>query len=160
MHYTKNDLPQHVRTQMVELLNQRVADSVDLMLQAKQAHWNVRGVSFVELHELFDRVAEATAEYMDLLAERVAQLGGQVLGTARVAALRSSLPEYPLQITRGREHVEALSSAMSGFGKEMRRAISSANEANDLDTADVFTEVSRGIDKLLWLVEVHLEGQW
>ncbi|HEX6239631.1 MAG TPA: DNA starvation/stationary phase protection protein Dps [Polyangiales bacterium] len=158
MHYTKNDLPQPVRTQMVELLNQRVADSIDLMLQAKQAHWNVRGMSFLELHQLFDKVAESIGEYMDLLAERVAQLGGQVLGTVRVAALRSVLPEYPLQQALGRDHVEALSSAMSSFGKEARRAIATASEANDLDTADVLTEVSRGTDKLLWMVEAHLEG--
>jgi len=160
MHYTKNDLPEPLRFEMVELLNRRVADNVDLLMQAKQAHWNVRGPAFRELHRLFDEVAEASLEHVDLMAERLAQLGGHVLGTVRVAAKSSSLPEYPLEILLGRDHVEALSSALAAFGKEIRRGIEVAAEAGDADTTDVLTEVSRGTDKLLWLVESHLEGRW
>jgi len=160
MHYTKNDLPELLRIKMVELLNQRVADNVDLLMQAKQAHWNVRGFAFQELHQLFDKVAETSLEYVDLMAERVAQLGGHVLGTVRVAAVRSSLSEYPLEILSGRDHVEALSGALAAFGKTMRAAIDVAADSGDADTADVLTEVSRGTDKLLWLVEAHLEGRW
>lgn len=160
MHYTKNDLPEGLRNDMVALLNQRVADNVDLLMQAKQAHWNVRGSAFRELHQLFDEVAETSFEYVDLLAERIAQLGGHVLGTVRVAATRSSLHEYPLEILLGRDHVEALSSALAEFGKNVRSAIDVAATAGDADTADVFTEVSRGTDKLLWKVEAHLEGRW
>src|SRR4051794_40744003 len=121
MHYTMNDLDPVMRGKVVEILNQRVADSVDLTLQAKQAHWNVKGPSFVELHQLFDMVSETIESYLDLLAERVAQLGGQVLGTVRVAAVRSAIPEYPLDILKGADHVAALCAALSIFARDTRR---------------------------------------
>ena len=159
MHPTKNDLPEAIRTKIIDLCNTRLADSIDLMLQAKQAHWNVKGPSFIALHELFDQVSEATEEYVDLLAERVTQLGGTAEGTLRLAAKRSTLPEYPLAISDGREHVDALSSALAGFGKQVRVAIDHAQELRDADTADLLTEISRGVDKHLWFVEAHLQGK-
>src|SRR5579863_2180939 len=99
MYKTKNDIPEKVRTEVVEILNSRLADSVDLMHQAKQAHWNVKGPAFIALHKLFDEIVDAAQEYMDLLAERVVQLGGAAEGTVRVASLRSSLKEYPPNIS-------------------------------------------------------------
>jgi starvation-inducible DNA-binding protein len=155
---TQNDLPEPSRKKLVELLNARLADATDLMLQAKQAHWNVKGPSFIALHELFDQVNSATAEHVDLIAERAVQLGGVVYGTARVAAERSHLEEYPLEITAGSDHAMALSAALSGFGKALRKAIHEADELGDADTADVLTEVSRTNDKLLWFVEAHLQS--
>src|SRR6266700_8122675 len=120
---TKNDLPEAARLEAIELLNQRLADCIDLQTQCKHAHWNVKGPTFIALHKLFDEVNEAVEEYVDLLAERVVQLGGIAEGTARVVAERSELPEYPLTISTGEEHVWALSSALSGFGERVRRAI-------------------------------------
>ena len=114
---TRNDLPEDTRSQMIELLNLRLADCIDLQTQTKQAHWNVRGPSFWGLHKLFDKVNEAVEEYVDMLAERAAQLGGEVQGTVRQVAGRSSLPEYPAGVKGGREHVQALSNALSAFGR-------------------------------------------
>jgi starvation-inducible DNA-binding protein len=159
MHKTKNDLPEGVRAKVVELCNARLADTIDLQTQCKQAHWNVRGPHFFTLHELFDKVNEDVEEYIDLIAERAAQLGGTVLGTARVAAERSSLPEYPRAISSGREHVEALSGALAAYGKLTRASIDDAGKIGDADTADLFTEVSRGVDKWLWMVEAHLHAE-
>lgn len=152
---TKNDLSENVRKQMVELLNKRLADCIDLQTQCKQAHWNVKGPSFYFLHKLFDEVHEAVSEYVDDLAERTVQLGGPALGTARAVAKASGLEEYPLSITSGEDHVEALSSALAKFGKAVRHAIDEAEEAGDADTMDLFTEVSRGTDQWLWFVEAH-----
>jgi starvation-inducible DNA-binding protein len=159
MHRTKNDLPEGVRAKIIELCNARLADTIDLQTQCKQAHWNVRGPHFISLHELFDKVTEDVEEYVDLIAERAAQLGGTVLGTARLAAERSSLPEYPRTIASGREHVEALSGALAAYGKLARAAIDEAGKIGDADTADLFTEVSRGVDKWLWMVEAHQDGE-
>lgn len=159
MHPTKIDLPEPTRVKVVALLNSRLADGVDLMIQAKQAHWNVRGRSFLSLHELFDQVNAAAAVHVDLIAERAAQLGGKVEGTTRLAAARSNLDEYPLDIVAGRDHVEAVSKALARFGALVRKAIDEADDLGDKDTADLFTEVSRENDKLLWFVESHLEGQ-
>jgi len=156
LHSTKNDLAETVRSKAIELLNNRLADCLDLQSQTKQAHWNVRGASFIALHKLFDEVSESVEEYSDLIAERAVQLGGIARGTARVVAAKSSLAEYPLEISSGRGHVIALAGALAAFGKLSRQTIDRAGELGDAVTADVFTEVSRGADKWLWMVEAHL----
>jgi starvation-inducible DNA-binding protein len=159
MFKTKNDIPETTRVKAVELLNARLADCIDLQTQTKQAHWNVKGRDFIALHELFDKVNEDVEDYVDDIAERAVQLGGVAEGTARTVAERSSLPEYPAKAVDGRSHVEALSSALAAFGAAARKGIDQANELGDLDTADLFTEVSRGIDKWLWFVEAHLQAE-
>ena len=155
---TENDIPQELRLKLNVLANQGLADAVDLQMQIKQAHWNVKGPHFIGLHELFDQIDEAVESYVDLIAERIVQLGGIAEGTVRVAAGRSRLEEYPLVIADGRAHVEAVSKALSTFGREARATINHANELDDADTADIFTEVSRGIDKWLWFVEAHTQA--
>ncbi len=158
MHDTKIDIKKETREQMIELLNARLADAIDLKSQAKQAHWNVKGMSFIALHELFDQVATEVDTHSDTIAERVTILGGTAEGTVRVAAEKSSLSQYPMEITDGRDHVDALSSALAEFGKRVRANIDDADEAGDKDTADLFTGVSREIDKLLWFVEAHIQA--
>ncbi len=155
---TENDIPQKLRLKLNVLANQGLADAVDLQMQIKQAHWNVKGPHFIGLHELFDQIDEAVESYVDLIAERIVQLGGIAEGTVRVAAGRSRLEEYPLVIAHGRAHVEAVSKALSTFGREARATINQANELDDADTADIFTEISRGIDKWLWFVEAHTQA--
>ena len=155
---TKNSLPLDVRMQVVPLLNQRLAECVDLQTRCKQAHWNVKGPHFIGLHVLFDDASVAVAEYADLIAERVVQLGGVAEGTARAAAARSSLIDSPLMLRTGAEHVAALSDALSAFGRVARVGIDEMNALKDAGSADVLTEVSRGIDKWLWLVEAYEQG--
>ena len=158
MHNTKIDVPEDKRIELVEMLNQRLADVADLKSQAKQAHWNVKGMHFIALHELFDKVATAADEHTDLIAERITTLGGTAYGTVRQAAQKSSLAEYPLEIIDGTAHVDALSSALADFGKKVRADIDRAGEIGDQDTADLFTEVSRETDKNLWFVEAHIQS--
>jgi starvation-inducible DNA-binding protein len=158
MYETENDISLKRRTELNALMNQRLASAVDLQAQMKQAHWNVKGPSFIGLHELFDKVDEAVEDYVDKIAERIVQLGGIAEGTVRVAASRTRLPEYPLAIADGMAHVEAVAHALSTFGQEARATIDEANVLDDADTADLFTEVSRGIDKWLWFVEAHSQA--
>ena len=158
MHQTKNDLAKENRENLVEMLNARLADAIDLKTQAKQAHWNVKGPHFIGLHELFDQVATAVEADVDLIAERVTALGGTALGTARVVAQKSSLAEYPLEIVDGTSHVDALSTAMADFNKKVRANIDDADEAGDANTADLLTGISREMDKLLWFVEAHVQA--
>ena len=157
MHPTKNDLPEATRTKIIELCNDRLADAIDLQTQCKYAHWNVKGANFIALHELFDKVNADVEDYIDLIAERAVQLGGMAEGTARMAVKRSTLTEYAASTPSGNDHAAALSSALASFGKLARRAIDTSNEFNDADTADIFTEISRGVDKWLWMVEAHLQ---
>src|SRR5665213_2347966 len=120
---TKNTLPEKIRIQIEAILQDRLADSIDLQTQAKQAHWNVKGPSFIALHELFDKIAEESEEYPDLVAERIAQFGGVAQGTIQVAANRTNLPDYPLTITTGKQHVEALAYALAVYGELVRTTI-------------------------------------
>ena len=158
MYETENDIPEQRRSELNALMNQQLANAVDLQTQIKQAHWNVKGPHFIGLHELFDQIDEAVEGYVDLIAERIVQLGGVAEGTARVAAERSRLEEYPLNIADGRAHVEAVAKALSTFGHEARKTIDEAEELGDADTADIFTEISRGVDKWLWFVEAHSQA--
>ncbi|HJR18028.1 MAG TPA: DNA starvation/stationary phase protection protein Dps [Gemmatimonadales bacterium] len=156
---TKNDLPEATRAKVSGLLNQRLADCIDLQTQCKQAHWNVKGSNFIALHKLFDEVNADVEEYVDLLAERVVQLGGVAEGTARAVAERTTLADYPSFLTSGEAHVDALSSALAAFGAGTRKAIQQVDQLQDDDSVDILTEISRGVDKWLWFVEAHLQGE-
>lgn len=158
LYSTKNSLPQQTRTEVIALLNQRLADCIDLQTQCKHAHWNVKGPAFIALHELFDQITAAVAEYADLLAERVVQLGGIANGTVAAIAERSALTDYPVAKLTGPEHVAALSDVLSQFGRTVRVGIEEMNELEDAGSADILTEISRGVDKWLWFVEAHQQA--
>ncbi len=155
---TSIDLPERTRAAMIALLNARLADALDLYSQLKQAHWNVKGKDFIQLHELFDELAASVLVFVDDLAERGVEMGGYATGTARMAAENSSLPEYPTSAVSGKQHLEALIERMAKFGASVRKAIDTSANANDADTADLFTEISRAVDKHLWFLEAHLQG--
>jgi starvation-inducible DNA-binding protein len=159
LHSTQNDLREKTRLTMIDLLNQQLADVLDLGLQSKQAHWNVKGPNFIGLHELFDKVAEEVEEFTDDTAERAVELGGVALGTIQVISKNSRLAIYPLDLASGKGHVAALSGALAKFGASTRAAIDTAAHSGDADTADLFTGISRGVDKLLWMVEAHAQSK-
>lgn len=158
MHKTRHDLPAKTRKRAVELLNARLVDSIDLSMQAKQAHWNVKGPHFIALHELFDKIAEHAEEHVDALAERITALGGTAIGTARAVAARSSLKAYPENIFSGPEHLSALADALAAAAKGAREASEVADDLDDEVTADLFIEITSALDKDLWFVEAHLQS--
>lgn len=153
---TRNDLAANVREDVVKILNKTLAATLDLKTQTKQAHWNVKGKDFYQLHELFDEMASEVEEYVDMVAERVTALGGTALGTARIASEQSILDEYPLDAIDGDEHVRALADRYATYAKHVREAIDQSDSLGDADTADLYTEISRTIDKRLWFLEAHL----
>ena len=155
---TSIDIKPDVRSSCITLLNARLADTFDLYSQLKQAHWNVKGMDFIQLHELFDEVAERTLVYVDDIAERAIELGGYATGTARMASSTSSLPEYPTSATNGQEHLAAVVERMALYGKHVRQCIDEADDLEDKDTADLFTQISRAVDKDLWFLEAHLQA--
>lgn len=155
---TKNDLAADKRKKVIEILNQQLVDLINLQMQCKQAHWNVKGPHFIGLHELFDTVAEEIEKVTDEVAERAVSLGGTVDGTVEGVSKKTSLEAYPTTIFDGKDHVDALSSAIAAAGKSARAAIDQTQDLEDLDTADLLTDVSRLLDKKLWFVEAHLQG--
>lgn len=153
---TRIDLAEDVRVSAIAILNQTLAATLDLKTQTKQAHWNVKGMDFYQLHELFDEMATELEEYVDMVAERVTALGGTALGTARIAAAESIIPEYDLAAVSGAEHVTVLADRYGAYAKHVREAIDQTEDLGDADTADLYTEISRTIDKRLWFLEAHL----
>lgn len=155
---TSIDIPPERREQLIGLINQQLADCFDLRSQVKQAHWNVKGPQFIALHELFDDLALRLEAHVDLIAERATTLGGKALGTVRMAADASRLPEFPTDIADGMDHVSCLVERYANFAATTREAIDDADELEDIDTSDLFTQVSREIDKDLWFLEAHLQA--
>jgi len=156
--HTSIDLKLDVRSSCIALLNARLADTFDLYSQLKQAHWNVKGMDFIQLHELFDEVAQRTLVYVDDIAERAIELGGYATGTARMASAASSLPEYPTAAVNGAAHLAAVVERVAMYGKTVRQCIDTTDEMGDKDTADLFTQISRAVDKDLWFLEAHLQA--
>lgn len=156
MHPTRNDLPESARSNVVDLLQLRLAQAIDLRLDSKQAHWNVKGPHFAQLHGLFDELYNTLGEHVDDLAERLVQLGGQAAGTLQAVAERSDLPAYPTDLTAGRDHLVAIADRLGHLGGSIRSGISAADEQGDDGTADLFTAISQDLDKALWMVEAHL----
>ena len=156
LYSTRIDLPEDIRVRAIAILNQTLAATLDLKTQTKQAHWNVKGMNFYQLHELFDEIATELEEYVDMVAERVTALGGTALGTARIAAESSILPEYALDAVSGAEHVTALADRFGIYVQHVRDAIATTDELGDADTADLYTEISRTADKRLWFLEAHI----
>ena len=156
MYPTRIDLPSNVREEIIGTLNKTLAATLDLKTQTKQAHWNVKGMDFYQLHELFDEMAGELEEYVDMVAERVTALGGTALGTTRIAASDSILPEYPLDAVTGADHITALAERYAAYARHVREAIDTTDDLGDADTADLYTEISRTIDKRLWFLEAHL----
>jgi len=142
---------------LIQLLNARLADTIDLLYQAKQAHWNVTGPDFYALHEFFEKISDELREHVDEIAERVTQLGGQAEGTLKMAAERSSLPDYPRQLSSGVAHLEALSKGLEAAATNMRDAIDQSANLGDEVTLDILVGAGRAIEKLLWMVRAHGE---
>lgn len=156
MHPTHNDLPEKLRKQVTSELNQLLADALDLWLQTKQAHWNVRGSSFIALHKLFDEVYERVGEHVDEIAERITALGGTAEGTLQAVTAQTRLEPYPLSLEGEMAHVAKLSMALAAFGSYARESIDRFDRLGDAGSTDLCTQVSRSIDKDLWFVSAHL----
>jgi starvation-inducible DNA-binding protein len=153
---TKNDLPSNTKAAVIDMLNARVADTIDLALATKQAHWNIKGMNFIAVHEMLDRLRGALDTYVDDMAERVVQLGGVALGTSQLVEAETTLDPYPTDIHTTKEHLHALIERYGAVANAVRTNIDDSDEAGDAGTADLFTGVSRGLDEWLWMLEAHV----
>ena len=158
MFKTRVGLALSVRDQMVTLLNQQLADTFDLHSQTKQAHWNLKGAQFFQVHLLYDKLAEEVEDYVDLIAERATALGGAARGTARMASASSRLAEFPEGGNEALASIDALADQYARVGASTREAIDTAAKGGDAGTADLLIQVSRGLDTSLWFLEAHLQA--
>ena len=156
---TRGYLPQNTRNASIQRLNRCLADSVVLHSQAKYAHWNVKGLQFYALHELFDDIADEFEDHVDEIAERITSLGGQALGSTYMATSASNIPPLPTTTVTGVEFIETLADRIAIHDANLAQDITAATEAGDLDTADLLNEISREVGEQLWFLEAHLQGQ-
>jgi starvation-inducible DNA-binding protein len=154
---TRSDIPQATRTACCQLLNTTLAATLDLWTQTKQAHWNVKGPNFYQLHLLFDEIATVVYEYIDIVAERITSLAGVANGTVRQSAASSLLPEYPAIPVGEKEHLRALAERLAAYLKHVREGIEKTDELGDEATNDIYIEIARGLDQKLWFIEAHLQ---
>jgi starvation-inducible DNA-binding protein len=145
-------IDQQTQEQMCEVLNERLAVGIDLRLAVKQAHWNLRGRGFIGVHELLDEVSARLGESTDMMAERIALMGGFARGTTQAAAEKTTLAPYPVELTAIDEHISELVSRFKSYGEMIRTGMDAADEAGDEDTADLLTEVSRMVEKDTWFI--------
>lgn len=155
LHKSRNDLKSNTKTTVAALLNARLADAIDLALMTKQAHWNLRGRQFIAVHEMLDGLRAEIDGHVDILAERIVQLGGVALGTTQAVAEGSSLKAYPVDLISVDEHVAALAERYGDLANSTRAAIEASDAAGDAGSADIFTAFSRSLDKSLWFLESH-----
>lgn len=156
-HKTKNGLKSNAKAVSIDLLNARVADAIDLALATKQAHWNLKGIQFIAVHEMLDSFRTELDTHVDTMAERVVQLGGTALGTSQTVANKTALKLYPIDIYMITDHLAALAERYGAVANAVRAGIDTTGEAGDADTADILTGFSRALDKALWFIEAHLQ---
>ena len=157
MHKTRNNLSSNAKAVSVDLLNARLADGIDLALATKQAHWNLKGPQFIGIHLMLDGFRTEQDEWNDTMAERAVQLGGTALGTTQTVGSMTTLAPYPTDTYAVADHLAALIDRFGAYANALHESIDQADEAGDADAADIFTEVSRGIDKQLWFLEAHVQ---
>ncbi|HVA14179.1 MAG TPA: DNA starvation/stationary phase protection protein Dps [Stellaceae bacterium] len=154
---TQNDLKSNTKTTVIELLNVRLAEAIDLALLTKQAHWNLKGPQFIAVHEMIDTFRTEIDGHVDTMAERIVQLGGTALGTTQAVAKGTSLKPYPTDIHKIKDHLAALIERYGKTANAARAAIAESDDAGDKDTADILTAYSRALDKSLWFLEAHTQ---
>ena len=158
LHKTNNDMKDNAKANSMVLLEQRLAEGLDVAMMTKQAHWNLKGPEFIGLHLMLDGFRDQQDDWNDKMAERIVQLGGTAKGTTQAVGDRTKLPAYPLNIYAIADHLKALIDRYAQHANAVRKSIDEADDAGDPDTADIFTEVSRGLDKQLWFLEAHTQS--
>lgn len=157
LHPTRNTMDSNARNVAISLLGARLVDGLDLSLITKQAHWNLKGPQFIGIHLMLDGFRTEQDDWNDKTAERITALGGTACGTTQDITRGSQLEAYPTDIYRIADHLAALIDRYAVYANAIRASIDEADEAGDPDTADLFTEISRGIDKQLWFLEAHVQ---
>lgn len=157
LHQTRNDTKSNAVKVSLDTLQERLADGIDLALDIKQAHWNLKGPQFIAIHEMLDGFRDEMDDLNDKVAERITQLGGTARGTVQTVGSETSLPAYPMDIYDIGDHLAALIDRFATYANAIRRNIDDTDEAGDVGTADIFTEISRAVDKQLWFLEAHVQ---
>ncbi len=158
MYENRVALPENVKQQVTQVMQESLAEASDMHSQAKFAHWNVKGDNFYQLHLVFDQVAKVIGKQVDPIAERITQLGGVANGTLRQAACVSKIPEYPVDTIAGMDHVRALADALGHYCQNLRETSDKVGDLGDEPTSDFFNQLIVDAEEQLYFLESHLEA--
>ncbi|MEL6224005.1 MAG: DNA starvation/stationary phase protection protein Dps [Cyanobacteria bacterium J06627_8] len=149
------DIPEDVRIQIVEWLNQTLATSIDLNSQIKQATWALQGMNFYSFYLLLNGISAQINDYIHIVSERISSLASTPLVSIRIAAQHSQLTEFPFEEDSVEQTLHALAQQVALHGQSVRQAIDEMIVLEDRVTADIYTQFSRTLDYHLWLLESH-----
>ncbi|MFX0545098.1 DNA starvation/stationary phase protection protein Dps [Roseovarius sp. S1116L3] len=148
-------LSDNAREASINHLNVALATGIQLQLAIKQAHWNIKGPSFIGIHELLDDVYDRMGEHVDTIAERCVILGGTADGTLEGVEKNGKLEPYPRDAVHQDVHIDELKKRMVQFTTLVHESLKEVGESGDEETADLFTGVSRGVSKDAWFIGAH-----
>lgn len=154
--FTIPGLPEGHAVRVIELLQERLNACNDLQLTLKHVHWNVVGPNFIAVHTMIDPQVDAVRAMADVLAERIATLGGSPKGTPGALLAERDWDDYSLGRASTQEHLAALDLVYQGVVSSYRSAIEEL-EKLDLVTQDILIGHAEQLELFHWFVRAHLE---
>lgn len=155
--YTVSGMSQENGTKAGELLQTRLSALIDLQLTLKHVHWNVVGPTFIGVHEMLDPQHAAVQLMVDEVAERIASLGQEPIGTPGFTAKNRTWDDYSLGRAGTMEHLGALDLVYDGIIKDHRDVIKKMEDI-DIVSQDVLIQQCGDLEKFHWFVRAHLEN--
>jgi starvation-inducible DNA-binding protein len=138
--------------QLVENLQRILVDLIELHLQGKQAHWNVIGTNFRDLHLQLDELVDFARVGSDIIAERMRALDAVPDGRSDTVVATTSLPRFPANEHNTTEVVDRITTRIYAT-VETLRTVHDAVDAEDPTTADILHVQIDGLEKLAWLIK-------
>lgn len=154
--YTVPGLTTDEATKAVEILDNRLVSLIDLSLTLKHVHWNVVGREFIAVHLMLDDQVEAVRGMVDVVAERIATLGGSPAGTPGALVERRPWKDYELGRAPVHDHLVALEEVFTGIIRSHREAEQELN-AIDSVSANIVVDQLDTLEKFQWFLRAHLE---
>ena len=140
--------------QLASHLQQLSVDLIDLHLVGKQAHWNVVGLNFRDLHLALDEVVDAAREFSDQVAERMRAVYVTPDGRAVTVAEKSSLPEFPTGEINTAQAVDLIAASLYAVAGTARR-IHDDVDAEDPTSADLLHAIIERLEQLAWMIDAE-----
>ena len=141
----------------VGALQRTLTELQQLQLQVKQAHWNVSGAGFYQIHQMLQEHYEGLSKHADMVAERMLAIGASSDGRAHTIIETSKIPEIPGGFLNGADEMAWFTSVYKLVGDEIRQAI---HDTNDVDptTSNLLQSVEDAIDKYQWQTRAFLQS--
>ena len=143
--------------EFIQLLRDRLADAIDLHVEAKQAYWMVKAAGDTEVSELLHRVAVEAHNWACLIAERTRQAQGPRRRAVAHGSRPATVKRFALPAGGSSAHLQATRDAVADFSRGIHEAADDVIALNDAGATDLFIEVSLRVDECLWMLDGHVQ---